>query len=219
MKKRTIKLGSYDTAEHGWTLNTLKLSDPDQKVNYADKPGGDGAWDLSTAHTDGIPRYNNRTLLVILECSQGDRDHREQLINDMVNALDGLEWHIVLPDRPEHYLVARLHLVVDYSDLAHAQVTINGTCEPWLYYSRENVTELPATDQTTTIYLRNDGRRAVVPRLTVAGSARLTYNGSSVDLNAGTYEWPTLLLTTGLHELLYSSTGMLTITYREAVLR
>lgn len=228
MQKRTVLFGNYNTAEHGWTLSALLLSDPEQKTNYVEKTGGDGSWDLSTAQTGGIPRYKNRTLTATLECSQGTREDREVLINDMVNTLDGLEWQIVLPDRPDHYLVGRLHVAVDYSDLAHAMVTVTGDVEPWLYSARETIVELaaPTTISTdaATFYLWNNGRKVVNPLLTVSGVARLTFGGVNTSLTTGNYRWPALQLVPGENALIYTgSTGgvdeSITLTYREAVLR
>lgn len=219
MKKRSIIFGDYDTAARGWTLSGLALSDPEQKTNYLEKPGGDGSWDLSTVLSNGIPRYKNRTLTVNLECSKWDRKQREELINELVNTIDGLEWEIILPDRPDHYLKGRLRVGVDYSDLAHSAVTITGTCEPWLYSRREAVVELTASSSNKTATLRNAGRRAVVPTLTATGRLTLTYKGTKVELLAGSYQWANLLLTSGTHTLEYSGSGTLTLTYREAVLR
>ena len=228
MQKRTIIFGSYDTAEHGWTLGQWVLTAPEQKTNYVEKLGGDGSWDLSTAQTDGIPRYKNRTLTVPLECSKGTREDREELINEMVNSLDGLEWKIVLPDRPDYYLFGRLHVAVNYSDLAHAMVTVTGNVEPWLYRERETVVELTApitiSTDAATFYLWNRGRKVVTPLLTVNGTARLTFNGVSTSLTTGSYKWPALQLAPGENELIYTgSTGgadeTLTLAYREAVLR
>jgi hypothetical protein len=219
MKKRTVILGEYDTAARGWTLSGLALSAPEQKTNYLEKPGGDGSWDLSTVLSNGIPRYKNRTLTVKLECSKWDRTEREKVINELVNTLDGLEWEIVLPDRPDHYIKGRIRAAVDYSDLAHAAVTITGTCEPWLYSRREAVVELTGTGGNYTATIRNAGRRAVVPMLTISGNLTLEYNGAAVVLRSGSCQWANLLLTPGHHTLEYSGTGTLTITYREAVLR
>lgn len=228
MEKRTIKIGSYNTAEHGWTMSSLLLSAPEQKTNYVEKSGGDGSWDLSTAQTGGIPRYKNRTLTVTLENSNGTREAREELINEMVNTLDGLEWKIVLPDRPEYYLFGRIHIEVNYSDLAHAMVTVTGTVEPWLYKERETIVELTApitiSTDAATFYLWNNGRKVVTPLLTVNGIARLTFNGVSTQLTTGSYNWPALQLVPGENALIYTgSTGgvdeTLTLTYREAVLR
>ena len=219
MQKRTIIFGSYNTAEHGWTLGQWKLSDPEQKTNYVERTGGDGSWDLSTAHSNGIPRYSNRNLTVPLECSKGTREEREELINEMVNSLDGLEQQIVLPDRPDHYLTGRLHVAVDYSDLAHAKVTVSGTVEPWLYSARESVVELVADSITKEARIYNHGRRAVVPMLTVTGDVALSIGSATTRLTEGSYKWPTLVLMPGLSLLKYSGLGTVTLTFREAVLR
>ena len=219
IKKRSVRFGSYDTAAHGWTLTGWKLSDPEQKTNYIEKAGGDGSWDLSTVLTDGVPRYKDRTLTVTLECSEGTRADRELLVSHLVNLLDGLEWRIVPPDHPGHYLTGRLHVAVDQNTHAFAKVTVSGTCAPWLYSAKETSYKLAATPATQTITLRNNGRRAIVPELTVTGSVRVAYGAASLQMGAGTYEWPTLLLTSGSHVLEYTGAGTLIITYREAVLR
>jgi hypothetical protein len=154
-----------------------------------------------------------------LECSKGTREEREELINNMVNELDGLEQQIVLPDRPDHYLAGRLHVAVDYSDLAHAKVTVSGTVEPWLYSARESVVELTADSITHEARIYNKGRRAVVPLLTVTGDVALSVGSATTRLTEGSYKWPALLLMPGLNILKYSGFGTVTLTYREAVLR
>ena len=222
MQKRSVLFGSYNTAAHGWTLTGYSLSDPEQKTNYVEKPGGDGSWDLSTALTDGIPRYKDRTLTVTLECSEGDRSYREDLINDMVNLLDGLEWHTVLPDRPNHYLTGRLHVAVNSNSLAYAEVTVTGVVASWFYSEKETAVTLVATAAEQTATVRNGGRLIMVPSITVTGDnadVLLLYGTDSLALSTGTYKWPTLKLTPGDHVLRYSGTGTVVITYREAVLR
>lgn len=222
MKKRTIIFGDYNTAEHGWTLSGLSLSDPEQKTNYVEKSGGDGSWDLSTVMTSGIPRYKNRTLTVELECSCWNRDKREELVNEFVNLLDGLEWKIILPDRPGHYLEGRLHVAVKQSSLAYAAVTVTGVCAPWLYSSRETVLEMNDTSSTPKeLQLINRGRLAVTPRLIGSDNSNVTvqYGDIKTVVKNGVYEWAGLLLTPGRHTVKYSGTGPLKIVYREAVLR
>lgn len=222
MKKRAVLFENYDTALYNWTLTGCKLSDPEQKTKYVEKVCGDGSWDLSTAMTDGIPRYNGRTLTVTLECSEGTRDERQELIGHLVNQLDGLEHFIVLPDYPSHYLFGRVKVTVEYNDLAHCAVTISANCGPWLYRSVETVVTLTAQAEKQTAYLRNTGRRVLVPQITITGDdadVLLEYGGNSASASAGTYKWPTLVLLPGNTALTYSGTGVVTITYREAVLR
>lgn len=219
MKKRTLKIGTYDTAFHGWTLTGWILSDPEQKTNYIEKTGGDGSWDMSTALTGGIPRYRDRTLTATFECSKGTRADREILIRDMVNTLDGLVWPIVLPDRPEHYLTGRIHVRELQNSLAYAEVEVSATCEPWLYKSHESVVEIVSAGPEGTEDIYNYGRKAVVPMLMVVGTIGLKFGDNEVQLGEGAYKWPSLLLAPGLNTLTYAGAGTVTITYREAVLR
>lgn len=222
MKKRTVKFNDYDTAAHGWTLTRIQLEDPDPKLNYIEKTLGDGSWDMTAVMTGGLVRYRDRELTLTLECSEGTRADREELLNELVNQHDGLIRDIILPDRPDHFLRGRVRISVTQSGLAYAAVKITATCEPWLYAIRENITildDLSATRRAVTLY--NNGRRAVVPVLTTSedSTVALYYNGAHVTLPTGAYEWPTLVLTPGRHELEYAGIGALTISFREAVLR
>jgi hypothetical protein len=221
LTKRKITFGSYDTAANGWTLTGWKLGKAEQKTHYEEKQGGDGSWDLSTAMTDGIPRYKDRPLTVTLECSEGDRMSRKAEIDRMINLLDGMREDIKLPDDDTHYINGRLHVAEEYNDLAHAAVTVTAECKPWKFSSTEKKVTRTASATAQTVTLTNSGRRAVVPVLKVEGesaSVLLSYGGASVSLTAGTHQWPDLLLTPGSHTLTYSGSGSLTITYREAVL-
>lgn len=220
MLKRKIVIGDYDTAANGWTLTGWKLGSAEPKTNYVDRPSGDGSWDLSTALTDGIMRYRDRELTVSLECSEGTRQEREAAIRHMINQLDGLRWQIRLPDDDFHHVVGRVRVIREYNDLAHAAVTVTAVCEPWKYSNTETLVALAATSNKQTVQLINNGRRAVVPTLTVAngGSVLLEYGTASRALSAGTYQWPELLLTPGSHAVRHSGSGTVTISYREAVL-
>lgn len=221
MIKRSIQLGGYDTAAYGWTLSGWQLGAAPQKTSYVSKTGGDGSWDLSTALTDGLLRYGDRPFTATLECSEGDRLTREEKIKHMINTLDGQRVHIWLPDDSLHYLDGRLQVVKNYNDLAHAAVTVTATCQPWKYAALETTVTLTAATTEKVAALVNNGRRAVVPVLKVTGtgaSVLLEYGTASKALGPGTYQWPDLLLTTGSHDLTYSGTGTVTITYREAVL-
>ena len=219
MIKRTVIIGEYDTAAKGWTLNTCQLADAEQKTKHIEKTGGDGSWNLSTVMTDGIPRYKDRPLTLRLECSEGSRTDRRRLISEMVNKLDGLTWHITLPDYPEHYVVAQIQVREEFNNLANSAVLVEGVCEPWIHKAEETVVKLTLAQTKKSATLINEGRRALVPLLTVDGNVLIEYGAASISLSSGTFEWPMLLLTTGSHPITYSGSGTLMITYREAVLR
>lgn len=221
MEKRKIIFGTYNTATEGWTLTGWKLSAAVQKTTYVEKSGGDGSWDLSTVLSDGIARYKDRTLTVTLECSDGDRLSREAKIRDLVNTLDGMREDIELPDDLLHYITGRIHIEKNYNDMAHAAVTITAVCEPWKYAVTPTRVSVVASTTEKALLLVNDGRRAVVPTLTVSGtgaSIRLVVGSASRTVSAGLWQVPDLLLKPGTTELKYSGNGTLVIEYREAVL-
>ena len=218
MEKRRIRIGTYDTAVHGWTLTGWTFSPAEQKTKYLDKPDGDGAWDLSTALTDGVPKYNIRTLTATFECSEGNRMDREAEIRRMVNQLDGMRENIVLPDDDHHYITGRVHVERTYNDLAHAAVKVTAVCEPWKYANYETVITVALASAKQTVNLINGGRRVIVPEIKVDGELLLEYGTSSIAMNSGSYKWPNLVLTPGTHDVRVSGTGTAVISYREAVL-
>lgn len=218
MEKRKIIFGTYDTALHGWTLTGWELEAPEQKTQYVEKPNGDGSWDLSTALSDGVMRYKDRELTATFECSEGTRRDREATIREMINALDGMKLEIRLPDDDTHYLVGRLHVRREYSDLYHAAVSVEAICEPWKYADSETVVNVTLTAAGQHVTLRNAGRRAVAPVIKVTGSALLRYSGKEQTLAAGEHIWADLILTPGAHAVECSGSGTVTLTYREAVL-
>lgn len=223
MTKRFVKFGTYDTAANGlWTLNSLELSPPVHESNRVQVPGKDGSLELATALTDGVPVYGDRTLTVRLESSEGTRLERKTRIDTMTNWLDGWTVDIVLPDDPTHYLTGRVSVALEYNDLAHAAVVVSAVCDPWRYAAAETVVRLTATEAPQTVELVNNGRRAVVPLLTITAeegsTVLLSFGSASWALGPGTYRLPDMLLTQGAHPLTYSGVGALGISYREAVL-
>lgn len=225
MQKRSVRLGDYDTAADGlWTLAALDFPEPDQETNMVQVPGRTkGPLDLSAILTEGEPCYGSRSLSITLESSEGDREARQVRISNMINRLHGRRVDIVLPDHPQHYATGRLSVKQSYNDLAHAAVEVSGTCEPWLYSAEETQVVLQATSSEQVEHLTNSGAMTVVPVLEVTAEAGqnilLKYGTASGSFSAGIYSWPTLWLTPGEHEVTYSGAGIMTIKYREAVLR
>lgn len=224
MQKRTIVIGSYDTARDGlWVLSALALEKAKAYENYTEIPGHSGPLDPSTVLTDGEPYYQSRQFEAILESSEGTRLEREQRIDQMVNQLDGWRFNIVLPDDPLHYINGRVSVEKLYNDMAHASVRVTATCDPWKYNNSETVVGLIANATAQTASLINTGRLSVVPRITVEGGlVTLVFNTGTEErswaLNPGEHILPDIYLKTGSYPLRYSGFGQITLTYREAVL-
>lgn len=219
---RKIIFGAYDTWENwGLTLTGWELSAPEYKPYFVSVPGRDGDIDLSTALTDGQPRYNNRELTATFELSTGTREQRLAAFNTIVNALDGKRVNITLPDDATHYITGRLSVAVEYCDPAHGALTITGNCDPWRYAATPKTQTLTASSSQRTATLANNGRRVLVPAVVISGtgaSVALAFGSNNWTLSAGTYSLPDLQLQPGNNSLTYSGTGKAVITWREAVL-
>lgn len=221
MTKRKLIFGTYDTAADGLlTLTGWALSTPEYQSNMVEVPGRDGALDLSTALTDGEPRYKNRTLTATFETSEGSREARQTRLDTMVNWLDGWRMDIQLPDDDTRYITGRVHVVVEYNDLAHGAVTVTAVCDPWRYSKTETVVTLTAGSKAQTTSLVNAGRRSQAPKLTVESDSQvtLTYGSYTWALSSGVYILPDLILQQGDNALTYSGEGTVEIRYREAIL-
>lgn len=219
---RKIIFGTYDSHLNGpWTLTGWTLTPAEQRTQFVEVPGRDGELDLSTALTDGAPRYGNRTLTATFERSDGTRLEREAAINTMVNWLDGWRVDIRLPDDELHYITGRVHVAKNYNDPAHAAITVTAVCDPWRYNNYETVLSMTAGTSPVEARLTNEGRRTVVPTLAITGegaSVLLAYGAYSWTLGAGVYQLPDLIVPQGGITITYSGTGALSFTYREAVL-
>lgn len=221
-KKRGFLFGDYNTVTNGWTLTGWTFPEPEAQTNYITVPGRSGGQlDYSTILTGGDPRYNNRELNAVFELSEWDRTVRNDVISEMVNRLHGAKMEIIFPDDSTRYAVGRLSVNPDYSDPAHAAVTVQAVCEPWRYSKQETQVTLMATEDENVVVLSNAGRRILVPDVIVTGtgaSVRLTYGEHSWTLGEGNYRLPDLELRKGNAFLTYSGYGTITFRYREAIL-
>ena len=225
MQKRKIIIGTYDTALEGlWTLSAWSFSKAVFHEDFAEVPGHNGPLDLSTALTDGEPYYGSREFEAVLESSEGTRMEREARIDEMINRLDGWRFDIVLPDDTLHYISGRVRVEKLYNDPAHASVRVTATCDPWRYNVSETVVGLVAATEEQIVTLINNGRRSVVPKITVTGGDVLLRFGTgeqavSKTYGPGEYSYEShIYLKRGFAPLTYSGFGQITLTYREAVL-
>lgn len=221
-RKRGFIFGDYDTAADGWTLAGWSFPEPEPRTTFVTLPGRvKGPLDVSTALTEGDPTYGSRAFTATFELSEGTRDDRDTVISYMVNRLHGRRVEITFPDDSTRYAIGRLSVKKDYSDLAHAAVTVTATCDPWRYSKTERRAELLATDEAQKALLSNSGRCVLVPEVTVTGynaNVVLTCGDYEWELDAGTYRLPELKLREGNTEITCQGRGTLAITYREAIL-
>lgn len=220
---RGMTFGEYSTAAELWTLAAWTLGAAQHQENLVDVPGRQaGPLDLSTALTDGEPVFNPRQLTATFESSEGTRLERKARIDRMINRLAGRRLQITLPDDPHHYMVGRLVVTELYNDMAHCSVQVTATCEPWKYAKELTVVALSATENENTAELPNAGRLTVCPSVEVIGEGAgvlLRFGDQQTDaIGPGTYTLPDLQVPQDGTELIYSGSGSIKLTYREAVL-
>jgi hypothetical protein len=232
MAKRGFKFGTYDTAEKGWTLTGWEFTEPELIENYITVPGRlDGPLDASAALTDGDVRYGSRKLTAVFECSEGTRAERDTLIREMRTRLDGDKIGIRFPDDSDHHAMGRLRIEKLYNDLAHASVRVTAICEPWLYRNSPTNISLKPEDTPKTESLINEGRRIVVPTVSVVvgpvtllgegdgGFQRRPHTMPYTTLSEGTYQLPDFYINPlETFSLEYYGGGFLELSYREAIL-
>lgn len=217
----------YDTAFSGpWTLAEWTLSKPEKQTNYVEIPGRDGSVDLYEGLTDGEPHYKQRTLQIRLTCSERDRKARTELIDDIVNTLDGFAFRIVFPDDPTRYMRGVCSVTVEYNDPAHCGVLIEALCDPWRVSMAYVSIDVAASSAAQTLMLINRGRRRVIPYIGAYDSAPTMPN---ITISSGTYS-ATFTDYTGRNVselalgykqtriLTYSGSGHLTVQWQEAIL-
>lgn len=216
---RKAVIGNYDTAAKGWTLCAYALDPPAWRENLVEVPGMDGALDLSP-YPSGEVAYSPRTLSITLERSDGTRASREAAIDAMVNALDGKSLKITLPDGVDHYVWGRVRVARQYSNLAHAQVIVSATCDPWRRKAAPTVISgtVPVSG-TLALNLPNE-RRPVVPSIQVSAAATITFGGKDIAVGAGTHRSLDIRLVAGNNAITIAATAGTTVsvTYQEASL-
>ena len=216
---RKAVIGNYDTASKGWTLCAYALDPPAWRENLVEVPGMDGALDLSP-YPSGEVAYSPRTLSITLERSDGTRASREAAIDAMVNALDGKSLKITLPDGVDHYVWGRVRVARQYSNLAHAQVIVSATCDPYRYKAAPTtVTGTVPESGTLSLTLANE-RRPVVPAVEVSAAATITFGGKDIAVGAGTHRSLDIRLVAGSNTLAVTAAAGTTVsvTYQEASL-
>lgn len=221
-KKRGFIFGDYDTAANGWTLTGWEFPEPELRTKFVEVPGRmSGPIDMSTYLTEGEPWYDTRELTAIFECSEGTRSDRIEVISEMANLLHGMRLEIVFPDDDTRYALGRLSVRNDYNDMAHAEVTVVATCEPWRYSQQETRVSLMAVEEERSTVLHNAGRRILIPEVIVSGtgaSVSLSCGEHSWTLREGSYKLPDLVLRKGNTFLSYRGFGTVIFQYREAIL-
>lgn len=215
---RGVQFGEFHTADDwGLILNTKDIKTPTRKIVKVSVDGRDGDINLSRALT-GEMRYSNREASFTFLLTDGSYEEREELIDEIINSIDGYELQIIDPDKPDYYLVGECGVSDVVNNKAYGSFKITADCEPYYYAKNETrrVIELSTTE--IDINLTNSGRKTLSPTVIVEGEARVGYGATSTALSTGSYKLTSLYLRKGVTTVTLSGSGSITFVYREAVL-
>lgn len=217
MNRRYFTLDKYNTW-YDWhcTLTEKSVPPAEPKENYVEIDGADGALDFTEALTGETP-YANRPVSAHFMCSEGTHKDRVALLRKIRTALHGRKIQIIEPDDQDHFFLGRVKITEEIFHGAYVEFTIDATCDPWRYAINETNRRADVSGSVDVV-IHNHGDRTVVPVLTVTGSVAVTWNGSTMQLAAGSYKMADLRLRRGANVVRLSGSGSVTFTYREAVL-
>lgn len=192
---------------------TGKSLPPPKAQTYAvEVPGHNGVLDLSEFIT-GETTYSNR-ILTFNFVGDGSRETVLNLIERMCE-YHGKSIVITTDDYLDWYYSGRAE--VDYVDHGYyVEFTLMVDAFPFRLAINPKVYDFGVCEAQT-ITVLNEGR-PVIPTISVTGEATIVKNGVTVTISDGTYEDEFFKLIKGDNEFTLTSTGTVTITYREAVI-
>lgn len=199
----------------GLLLIPRKIPKPKPKTNIIDIPGGDGSLDLSEVVAGEI-KYNDYEIPFEFHVIDEDLDW-DSKVSEIANRLNGKKKNIIISSDPNYYFVGVRCEVNEFSSNKRlGNIAINCRVKP--YKLKKNVStysiDLGSTKTTKEISIDND-RMTTIPTITCFESVKISFNGNTYSLNAGTHKIVDILFKEGLNFLTVEGTGTVTLNYQE----
>lgn len=204
--------GKSSLKYYGLILRSLSRTPPVRKRYLYSVEGADGQTDLLKGM--GPPRYESRTVRATFQISASDP---QQVLDQLINELEGQTVQIVLPGELAYYMTGDVHISSGTMSPG-GEVVIVATCLPWRYRRQEVFVEIPAVDADMVHTWYNSGTRDAVPELTVNEPIYITQDGVATNYQPGTYLMPDFSIPGGGSVSVTIRGGSLTVRYKEAIL-
>ena len=217
MARGTSFGGLHSHRDLGLIQQSVDVQPAKPKLNFVNIPGADGSKDLSAQPSGRVP-FEDRTLTWTFALYPGD--NWEAKYTEVSNALNGVFCHITLDSDPEYYYLGRLAMDKYKKDGLLRQITVKATCRPFKYKQEETEVQASLTTAYQTLNLRN-GRKPVVPTITVSAETTIEWEGDAFTLSAGTHRILNIELQEGdnpLRAKVASGTGSIAVNYQEGAL-
>ena len=206
-----VKFDDYHSyLDFGLILSSYSIGDAKPKTEMIDIPGSDGSLDLSEYFGD--VKYKNRKLSFTFS-TIGRPCEFLQNYSHLQNLINGRKMKIVLDDDPEFYYVGRVTVDEWKSKPRVGSITIDCDCEPYKYKAHETVVVNKISGSGTVIY--ENLRKWVAPVFAVTAPVTITFEGTSVMLDAGEYTVPAIEFKQGQNIVTYTGDTVVTVKYQE----
>lgn len=204
----------------GLYLTDADIDAPEVQTSYAAVPGRDGYLDLSTA-LDGEIHYKSREIKLSFETSRHFAGKNwPELLAQFYELVHGQSLNLCFDEDPDWYYTGR-GTVTDFTRSGE-KLTLKASvyCQPYKVSKTSSSAESALTTADKVLTLTNQGRK-VTPTVEVTAETKITWQGSSIALSAGTHEVTGIRIPTGSSTLsarTTSGTGKITLRWNEVML-
>ena len=206
-----VKFDDYHSyLDFGLILSSHSIEGAKPKTEMIDIPGSDGSLDLSEYFGD--VKYKDRKLSFTFS-TIGRPSEFLQNYSRVQNLVNGRKMKIVLDDDPDFYYVGRVTVDEWKSKPRVGSITIDCDCEPYKYKTYETVVVNKISGSETIIY--DNLRKWVTPVFAVTAPVTITFEGTSVVLDAGEYTVPAIEFKQGQNIVTYTGDTVVTVKYQE----
>lgn len=212
-----IKIGNKHSADDfGLFMTDFSVSPPEPQTVYVDVPFRDGALDFSTSLTDGVVRYNNRTVTAEFKSQDLTPDGWKNRYHMLVNYVHGQKLPLIFDYDPEYYYLGRISCEASKDDQLIGTVSLSADCDPYKYKLSPTVKEFDVNGSLA-ITLPNE-RMPTVPTVTTDAEITIHFGESIIVFPAGSRRASALLLLEGENQLTLTGSGHIKFEYQEGAL-
>lgn len=189
-----------------------EIEKPDVQSHTVEVPGRNGLLNLTKALTGKVV-YSNRKMTYRYF---GSGSRAELLaLDEAMTRYHGETIRIIDDDYPDHFYEGEAIVSTDFKS-NYVIITLTVNAQPFrLKLNRTSYSK--KLSGKTTISLENEYIEAI-PTITVTAETSITFNGTTLTLNAGTYVAEAFVLHRGVNTLTVSGTGTITFDYQEGAI-
>lgn len=229
----SITIGDKNTWDDWHLVPTSRplVSPPGLKTHFVDLPGGDGVLDLTEALT-GKPVYGNRTgtwEFIVMN----DYASWELLYSDIMDYLHGKAHTAILDDDPGYYYEGRFSveewtsgkdwstIKIQYSVYPYKMSVEGSSGDNWLWnpFNFETGIIQSFSDVQITgsgsVTIIVDSMCTVSEIVTTASGMKVTWKGTTYNLNYGSNKLSKIKMEAGTNVLNFTGTGKVTVLVNE----